>query len=177
MERKNLIKLILKQFLKLQFFSGKLTDRPFPADKLKKPKVVVESDDEASDDIIENNVIKSEQTDIKLADKAKAVKVKTLEKADSQLSKKLPEKAIAKEAWVIHLGSFKDKENVAQLLKKLKANGYIAFTRPIKTKKGVLTKVIIGPELIKSALIKKIPALHELTGIKGKVANFEPTKS
>jgi DedD protein len=164
---------------KAAVFSGKLTDRPFPADKLNKPKVVVESDYEASDDIIENNVIKSEQTDIKLADKAKAkaVKVKTLEKADSQLSKKLPEKAIAKEAWVIHLGSFKDKENVAQLLKKLKANGYIAFTRPIKTKKGVLTKVIIGPELIKSALIKKIPALHELTGIKGKVANFEPTKS
>jgi DedD protein len=39
-----------------------------------------------------------------------------------------------------------------------------------------LTKVIIGPELIKSALIKKIPALHKLTGIKGKMANFELTK-
>jgi DedD protein len=162
---------------KAAVFSGKLTDRPFPADKLNKPKVVVESDYEASDDIIENNVIKSErQTDIKLADKTKVVTDKTLEKPNSQLSKKLPEKAIAKEAWVIHLGSFKDKENVAQLLKKLKANGYIAFTRPIKTKKGVLTKVIIGPELIKSALIKKIPALHKLTGIKGKMANFELTK-
>ncbi|HBY85808.1 MAG TPA: dedD protein, partial [Colwellia sp.] len=88
----------------------------------------------------------------------------------------LPEKAVAKEAWVIHLGSFKDKTNVAQLLKKLKAKGYIAFTKPIKTKQGTLTKVIIGPELIKTAMVKKLPALKSLTGIQGKVAYFEANK-
>ncbi|MCP4322807.1 MAG: dedD protein, partial [Alteromonadales bacterium] len=81
-----------------------------------------------------------------------------------------------KEAWVIHLGSFKDKDNVTQLLKKLKSKDYIAFTKPIKTKQGTLTKVIIGPELIKTSLEKKIPALKELTGIKGKVAHYKPTK-
>jgi len=93
----------------------------------------------------------------------------------SQVSRKLPE-AIANEAWVIHLGSFKNKDNVEQLLNKLKAQNYIAFTRPIKTKQGTLTKVIIGPELIKSAMVKKIPALKKLTGIQGKVAYFNVNK-
>ena len=97
-------------------------------------------------------------------------------KVASKPKKALPEKAVAKEAWVIHLGSFKDKTNVAQLLKKLKSKGYIAFTKPIKTKQGTLTKVIIGPELIKTAMVKKLPALKDLTGIQGKVAYFEPNK-
>lgn len=98
-------------------------------------------------------------------DKAKIVKPKTL-----------PERAIVKEAWVIHLGSFKHKSNVEQLLKKLKLNGYVAFTKPIKTKQGTLTKVFIGPELIKSSLDKKLPSLKALTGTQGKVARFYPKK-
>lgn len=164
---------------KAEIFTGKLIDKPFPIEQLKKKKSEAVSSEQALDNIIENDVVKlNKQTDEQEKDRAQATAVitKAQDKPASQLIKKLPEKAIAKEAWVIHLGSFKDKENVAQLLTKLKANGYIAFTKPIKTKKGMLTKVIIGPELIKSALVKKIPALHELTGIKGKVANYEPTK-
>ena len=67
-------------------------------------------------------------------------------------------------------------ENVAQLLLKLKDNGYTAFTKPIKTKNGTLIKVFIGPELIKSSLSKKIPALKKLTNVEGKIARFSPTK-
>lgn len=91
-------------------------------------------------------------------------------------SKKLPEKSVMGEAWVIHLGSFKHKKNVEELMRKLKENGYTAFTQPIKTKSGVLTKVIVGPELIKSELTKKIPALKELTKVQGKLAKYRPTK-
>ncbi|MGL1958120.1 MAG: SPOR domain-containing protein [Colwellia sp.] len=87
-----------------------------------------------------------------------------------------PEKAVNKEAWVIHLGSFKHKKNVEELLAKLKRNGYVAFTKPIKTKQGNLTKVFIGPELIKSSLTKKLPKLKKLTNVQGKVARFYPTK-
>jgi len=79
------------------------------------------------------------------------------------------------EAWVIQLGSFKNKKNVEQLVQKLKKNGYVVFTKPIQTKKGSLIKVFVGPELIKSSMTKKLPHLKSITGVEGKVANFNPT--
>lgn len=91
-------------------------------------------------------------------------------------TKKLPEKSSMGNAWVIHLGSFRHKQNVNQLLKKLEANGYTAFTQPIKTKNGTLTKVIVGPELIKSELTKKIAPLKKLTQVQGKIAKYKPTR-
>ena len=91
-------------------------------------------------------------------------------------NKSLPEKAVAAEAWVIHLGSFRHEKNVNELLAKLKRNGYTAYTKPIKTKQGTLTKVFIGPELIKSSLEKKLSALKKLTNVQGKIARFYPSK-
>lgn len=162
-------------------FSGKLTTKPFPEDKLIHKKSEPTSNERAIDDIVAQ---KTAPIAKKQSDNVEAVAAKITSQPQNKppvqiaqkTSKALPEKAIAKEAWVIHLGSFKDKDNVAQLLKKLKSKGYIAFTKPIKTKQGVLTKVIIGPELIKSAMVKKLPALKKLTGIQGKVAYFEPKK-
>ncbi len=162
---------------KAEVFSGKLTNKPFPEDKLEKQKVTAISGEQAIDDTIKSDtgtVSTSHSGKEKSEVVAEKSPTKSVVNASSKLNKALPEKAVAKEAWVIHLGSFKDKENVAQLLKKLKSKGYIAFTKPIKTKQGTLTKVIIGPELIKSSMVKKIPALQKLTGIKGKVAHFEP---
>jgi len=94
----------------------------------------------------------------------------------SNTTTSLPEKSVLGNAWVIHLGSFKHKKNVNELLKKLKSNGYTAFTTPIKTKNGTLTKVIVGPELIKSELMKKIAPLKKLTLVQGKIAKYKPTK-
>lgn len=84
-----------------------------------------------------------------------------------------PEKAELTLAWVIQLGSFRHKQNVKELLKKLKANGYNAYTKPIKTKNGTLTKVFVGPELIKSSLDKKLSKLKILTNVQGKVARYQ----
>lgn len=175
---------------KAEVFSGKLTNKPFPEDKLTRQKVApvsaeVALDETSPDEAANNNAIAKQEENKQLLNKRSSTTATTANKPTPEkkvaskpktVSKKLPEKAIAKEAWVIHLGSFKDKENVAQLLKKLKAKGYVAFTKPIKTKKGTLTKVIIGPGLIKSSIAKKLPALKQLTGIQGKVARFEPTK-
>ena len=90
--------------------------------------------------------------------------------------KKPPSKAIVKQAWAIQLGSFRHQNNVDDLVNKLTKNGYTVFTKPIKTKNGKLTKVFVGPELIKSSLDKKLPALKKLTNVQGKVARFYPTK-
>jgi len=165
---------------KAEVFSGKLTNKPFPEDKLTRRKVTPISNEVAIDEVVNNTLSVSSEQSNKVIAKTNTVittpPAKPPVKAASKPSSKLPEKAVAKEAWVIHLGSFKDKDNVAQLLKKLKSKGYIAFTKPIKTKQGILTKVIIGPELIKTALVKKIPGLKTLTGIQGKVAHYEASK-
>ncbi len=75
--------------------------------------------------------------------------------------------------WVIQLGSFRHQKNVRQLLTKLEKAGYRAFSRPIRTSSGPLTKVFVGPDLQKSKLENAIPHLQELTGLKGKVTTFK----
>lgn len=74
--------------------------------------------------------------------------------------------------WVVQLGSFRHQKNVKQLLTKLEGAGYRAFSRPIETSSGPLTKVFVGPELEKVKLENAIPHLQEVTGLKGKVTAF-----
>ena len=79
------------------------------------------------------------------------------------------------QAYVIQLGSFSDKNNVEKLLKELKAAGYTAFTKPIRTSAGKnLTKVFIGPEISKASLERKLPKLKKMTGVQGRIAKFQP---
>ena len=78
-------------------------------------------------------------------------------------------------AWVIQLGSFSHKANVDALMGKLKKGGFTAFTKPIKTPSGSLTKVFVGPELDKKQLENQLPELKKLTKLNGRVTKFEIT--
>jgi DedD protein len=183
-------------------FSTKAVD--FPDEKLEQLPSKKFADDTAIDDqqtflkdkpLGDNTDIKKEVADNKKTltlDTNKQVKVRSVKKeADfTQLNKvsnktaekikapviALPERAVAEQAWVIQLGSFRHKNNVKELVEKLKNNGYTVFTKPIITKNGTLTKVFVGPELIKSSLQKKLISLNKLTNVKGKIAGFKPTK-
>lgn len=174
-------------------FTGKIEKKTFPEQKLvikEQPQIVNET---ALDEESEKEHAKQSEVTAKVNSKANeivtpATKAKviientepvTIDKKPVINKPKLgsqPEKAINKEAWVIQLGSFRHKKNVEELLVKLQKNGYSAFTKPIKTKKGTLTKVFVGPELIKSSIENQIPKLKTLTGVQGKVARFYPTK-
>lgn len=167
-------------------FSGKLTTKNFPEDKLKQkgvePTIVETAQDDLLDVTDEKTVKVTPQNKKAFTDSfnerdrvEQSVKLSSSNQSKMRVVA-LPEKTVAKQAWVIHLGSFKHKQNVAQLLVKLKENGYTAFTQPIKTKQGILTKVFVGPELVKSSLDKKLPALKALTNTQGKVALFSPTE-
>jgi len=79
-------------------------------------------------------------------------------------------------AWVIQLGSFRERHNVDSLIKKLKKNGYTAYSKPIKTRHGNLIKVFVGPELSKSLLTSKLSKLKKLTNMQGKIARFKADK-
>jgi len=154
----------------------------FPQEKVKKVPQEKLSDELALDEALIKDESERADTDENLKisglSKETAITEQATKKSSSNNNPKTlsPEKSVLKQAWVIQLGSFRHKKNVAQLLLKLKDNGYTAFTKPIKTKNGTLIKVFIGPELIKSSLTKKISSLKKLTNVEGKVARFTPTK-
>ncbi|WP_426360099.1 SPOR domain-containing protein [Pseudocolwellia sp. HL-MZ19] len=167
--------------------------KAFPTEKLedielKSEEVIEEEQDNllqlASEDKEDKTVEDNLTTPVLTTD---IVKIKTLAKPE-QLGEEvkktepkpdinvIPKKIDAKEAWVIQLGSFRHEKNVSDLVAKLKYHGYTTFTRPIKTKNGVLTKVFIGPDISKSSLESKINPLKQLTHVEGKVTRFYPTK-
>ena len=149
-------------------------NKKFPEEKLAKLPQQSTFDEVALDDA---DVISAEN-----ALNEKGVNVSTLENekrfspAKPSPIKKSPSKAVPEQAWAIQLGSFRHQNNVDDLVNKLKTAGFTAFTKPIQTKTGKLTKVFVGPELIKSSLEEKLPALKSLTNVQGKVARFYPTK-
>jgi len=81
---------------------------------------------------------------------------------------------LSETAWEIQLGSFRERHNVDNLIKKLKKHGYTAYSKPIKTRHGNLIKVFVGPELSKSLLESKLKKLKKLTNMQGKIAKFKP---
>jgi len=79
-----------------------------------------------------------------------------------------------KNAWILQLGSFKHKENVDALKKRLTDAGFKVFIKPVQTKAGLLSKVFVGPELERKSLEKAQLTLKELTGLDGKITQFDP---
>ena len=80
--------------------------------------------------------------------------------------------SLASAGWVVQLGSFRHQKNVRELLTVLEKNGYRAFSRPVQTSSGLLTKVFVGPDLQKDKLDKALPHLKEITALQGRVTPF-----
>jgi DedD protein len=82
------------------------------------------------------------------------------------------DRLLASAGWVVQLGSFRHKKNVQELLNRLDKAGYRAFSRPVKTNSGTLTKVFVGPDLQKGNLENALSHLKELTKLQGRVTPF-----
>ena len=82
------------------------------------------------------------------------------------------DKLLGSAGWVVQLGSFRHQKNVQELLNLLEKAGYRAFSRPVKTNSGTLTKVFVGPDLQKRNLEEALSHLHELTKLQGRVTPF-----
>jgi len=169
-------------------FEGSIEHKKFPTEKLDNiPKQHIS--DEVALDVHDEKGDENTSNEPKAAEENSELAVKTKSPDDvvEQLAPvKVDDSAVQRQesasekkdkyAWVIHLGSFKHQKNVDELLRKLKSNGYTAFTQPIKTKMGTLTKVIVGPNLSKTDLEKKLPKLNTLTKVQGRIARFKVTK-
>lgn len=79
---------------------------------------------------------------------------------------------LASAGWVVQLGSFRHQKNVRELLTVLEKSGYRAFSRPVQTSSGLLTKVFVGPELQKEKLENALAHLQEITQLKGRITPF-----
>jgi DedD protein len=78
-------------------------------------------------------------------------------------------------AFVVKVGSFGKSQNAEQLVSKLKAAGFPAFTRKIRTSQGTeMVSVMVGPELNKAKLETQLPELQALVQIPGlKVIGYQ----
>lgn len=85
-----------------------------------------------------------------------------------QLTDKTQSKRVGLTAWVVQLGSFNAKENADLLNEKLRKAGYPAFVEPIKLGSGIIYRVRVGPELLRSdadSLLDKLKTSMKLDGI------------
>ena len=99
--------------------------------------------------------------------------------AGGKQNKQTPRRLIAESgapAWVIQLGSFSNKERTRILVENLRNAGFSVFTRPVNTHVGLLTKVMVGPDVDKTRLEKMLPELKSRTRLDGKIVPFRPAE-
>lgn len=129
----------------------------------------------ASAAVQENDIKGQEDADVaaQLANTAPVLNPEPQTKPVTASSTQAYDKALLEGAgWVVQLGTFRHKKNVQELLDKLEKAGYRAFTRPVQTNSGTLTKVFVGPDLQKARLEKSLGELTELTKLKGRISPF-----
>jgi DedD protein len=75
-------------------------------------------------------------------------------------------------AWVVQMGSFRNKENAARLTDNLRAKGYKAFT--FETKSNGQTRVYIGPEFKQVAAAGIANKLESDLKMRGVIVSYKP---
>ena len=78
------------------------------------------------------------------------------------------------EAWVLQVGSFRDAEKAQSLLKQLLAEGYSAYVREQKGDAGELSRVFVGPKVLKSKLMEDKAAIDKKHGVNALMLHFDP---
>lgn len=77
------------------------------------------------------------------------------------------------QGWVVRLGSFSDAENASNLVARLQAAGYKAYTRAIPSDQGSLTGVYVGPWLDRGLVNDYQRQLQEEFSLAGLVVRYE----
>jgi DedD protein len=164
---------------------------PFDTDRVKEAatrKVEIISEQAVDDNIASNlsagrnaesrNIdvqvpdIYQESESVSVAQASKTVKPKVSSLQQQTVVEQDVERLLASAGWVVQLGSFRHQKNVKELLNRLEKAGYRAFSRPVVTNSGTLTKVFVGPDLQKSNLDDALSHLKELTKLQGRVTPF-----
>ncbi len=76
--------------------------------------------------------------------------------------------------WVLQVGSFRDKSAAENLVSRLLKDGYRAFIREKKSEKGTLSRVYIGPKVLKQKLLQEKKSIDKKYGVDSLLIRFEP---
>ncbi|MGB1298409.1 MAG: SPOR domain-containing protein [Psychrobium sp.] len=127
---------------------------------------------------IDNEVVVTEKT---VAAKVAPVKAEQDDEASKQSTvvtspaKKIkPKPAIKAEGWVIRMGSFGNPNNVNALVKRLRKQGFTAYSVPAVPRAGITNKVYVGPELSKKKLQAMQPKLKRAFKEAGVIEKYNP---
>jgi DedD protein len=77
------------------------------------------------------------------------------------------------EGWSVRLASFSNLTNARNLVERLQANGYRAYTREINSAQGPLTAVFVGPGVARDAVQQMQRQLLEEFQLSGIVVPYE----
>lgn len=82
---------------------------------------------------------------------------------------------LKKQAWVVQMGSFKDKSNAHRMVDQLRSSGYKAFTHEVTSPKGVVrTRVYIGPEFKQASAQQLTAKIQRDVKLRGYVVPYKP---
>jgi DedD protein len=73
-------------------------------------------------------------------------------------------------AWAVQMGSFKIKSNAEHLVNQLRAHGYKAFTREIKSS----TRVYVGPEFKQASAASLAEKIQQKMNMQGIIVSYQP---
>lgn len=144
--------------------------QPFPTDEVKRQAI-------REVEIVNEQPVDEPASEMMTTQDMQASDTSTSASEDTSLAQETvidtnPEQRLQSAGWVVQLGVFRHEKNVQELLGKLKSAGYRAFSRPVETSSGTLTKVFVGPDLQKDKLEKAVPHLNELTNLQGRITPF-----
>jgi len=74
--------------------------------------------------------------------------------------------------WAVQLGSFSNDRNAKALRDRLRKQGYRAFVESARGAKGVVTRVYVGPELVRKRALAAAKKLQASTRLKGMVVRY-----
>ncbi|MFC3094928.1 SPOR domain-containing protein [Alteromonas sediminis] len=147
---------------------------PFPLERVEnnaqRPVEIVAA--AADDDALKDNESTVDESSQEMPPSSDENTIPSAQDLANQTVIEKPDPSLSGAGWVIQLGSFRHEKNVRLLLDKLEKAGYRAFSRPIQTQSGPLTKVFVGPDVQRSKLEDSLPHLKSLTGLNGKVTRF-----
>lgn len=79
--------------------------------------------------------------------------------------------------WVVQVGTFAVHDNAMSLVKKLKRNGFPAYTKNLNRSGRNLTVVLVGPHSQQESAMRTLDAIADQYGLRGEVIHFAPSKS
>ncbi len=77
-------------------------------------------------------------------------------------------------AWILQIGSFKEKEKADSLTQQLLEEGYKAYSRAGSSAEGSVYRVYVGPNILKEKLLTDSQAIEQRHQIKPLLRRFEP---